>query len=518
MYRAILWNNIETLLDVLFSKTEELICLQKLLSKKRDAVSHSSFVELIPEGKGQVCQIFWTGVVKIIKDHIGGASTQSNFLRQALEGEYPKLLRLFNDLWGRLYQAGNDMTFEASAGEKLNPFQSRILDADLRDALSAFERAYLSRSLSRLFDPVNLMFSAGDIPSENELLQVFKGVSSELTVSLIDVQLSITVARNVAKTVQLMCVKCEQIVVTDGEASQVVGYPTQGQKQNVQVVNCLCKFRTGMEEILKTLPIHETGAIAISEALADVDRQVSGAISPLLSSIQDAVEAILLTLHKEDFSAEEAGDPSNSASSCSLYMKELQGFLSRVSQDFLKEFLCQGFLTTCLIPVATKCVDQFILHASLVRPLGKAGQMTLASDCAQLELALEPLVGKASSDMLGKSYGTLRAFRSLLFMQAEDVPESPLLGNALPFSTALHFLFTKSPPELKSPHDSAGWSLSRYSAWLEDHPGELERLQLLQGTLESYVAGTRARQEKSYAHPYPIMLKILEKGLNVQGN
>ena len=362
------------------------------------------------------------------------------------------------------------------------------------------------------------MFSAGEIPSENELTQVFKGVSSELTVSMIDIQLSITVAKNVAKTVQLMCVKCEQIVVTDGEASQVVGYPTQGQKQNVQVVNCLCKFRTGMEEdILKTIPIHETGSLAIVEALSHVDRQVSAAISPLLSSIQDAVEAILLTLHKEDFSADEAAAD---ATTCSLYMKELQGFLSRISEDFLKEFICQEFLTTCLIPVAIKCVDQFILHASLVRPLGKAGQMTLASDCAQLELALEPLVGgnKASSEMLGKSYSTLRAFRSLLFMQAEDVSDSPVLGQALPFSTALHFLFTKSPPELKSPHDSAGWSLSRYSAWLEDHPSELERLQLLQGTLESYVAGTRARQEKSYAHPYPIMLKILEKGLIKQGN
>ncbi len=33
-------------------------------------------------------------------------------------------------------------------------------------------RAYLSRSLSRLFDPVNLMFSAGEVPTEVELHQV----------------------------------------------------------------------------------------------------------------------------------------------------------------------------------------------------------------------------------------------------------------------------------------------------------------------------------------------------------
>ena len=80
-------------------------------------------------------------------------------------------------------------------------------------------------------------------------------------------------------------------------------------------------------------------------------------------------------------------------------------------------------------------------------------------------------------------FKVLRSFRSLLFLRAEDVPASPLLSSgALPYSTALHFLFSKAPAELKSPHDSAGWSRSRYSAWLEDHLAEGERLQLIQGS------------------------------------
>ena len=102
-------------------------------------------------------------------------------------------------------------------------------------------------------------------------------------------------------------------------------------------------------------------------------------------------------------------------------------------------------------------------------------------------------------------------------MQPEQVLESPILGTVLPYSTALHFLFSKAPEEFNSPHDSAGWSLTRYSQWLDDHPGEGARLQLLQGTLESYVAGTRARGEKSYAYPYNIMLQMLETGLPKAG-
>ena len=47
---------------------------------------------------------------------------------------------------------------------------------------------------------------------------------------------------------------------------------------------------------------------------------------------------------------------------------------------------------------------------------------------------------------------------------------------------------------------------------------ELDAQQLIEnyyhkGTLESYVAATRAKKEKNYAHPYPIMLQLLEAGL-----
>ena len=57
-------------------------------------------------------------------------------------------------------------------------------------------------------------------------LLIFKYVfyiHSELNVSAVDKALNETVARNVVKTIQLFCSKCELLVVTDGEASQVIG-------------------------------------------------------------------------------------------------------------------------------------------------------------------------------------------------------------------------------------------------------------------------------------------------------
>jgi hypothetical protein len=78
--------------------------------------------------------------------------------------------------------------------------------------------------MSRLFDPVNLMFTEGGaLPSHEEIDSLMRTVTSELSVSLVDAQLSRTVANNVGNTVKLFCAKCEQQVVTGGEATQVIG-------------------------------------------------------------------------------------------------------------------------------------------------------------------------------------------------------------------------------------------------------------------------------------------------------
>ena len=170
-------------------------------------------------------------------------------------------------------------------------------------------------------------------------------MASELNIALIDKRLSGVIGSNVAKTVRLMCVKCEGTLVTDGEASQVVGHPTQGQKRNVDVVNVMVLFRNGVAEMLAVLNPGEEAERKIREALQDVDRQVRAAIEPLMESVSDAIEAIVLTIHKEDFSKDREDDgDAGSGENCSLYMKELQGFLSRVSADFLAPFNCRDTL------------------------------------------------------------------------------------------------------------------------------------------------------------------------------
>ena len=553
-FRTQLWNNVENVLDFIYTKTCELMQLQKVLCKKRDPSLGATFAELLNHTEGgkmqqlQVLSHFWQESLKAMKGSLMKGSTSSSSIRQSFEGEFPKLVKLFNDLWQRLSTATNTYLVSDPTITVPNPFHSESRK-DVRDILTDFERVYLSRSLSRLFDPVNLMFATskvvkrslansgadnstsnntGQAPSSNELDAVVREITSELSIACkvndSNNRLWTAVAKNVAKTVRLMCNKCEESMVSgddNEETSQVVGYPTDGQRKNVKVINCLNAFHHHITKIgdhQATLDNVEAKEIILA-SLKDIDKLSRSVIEPLRDSVKDAIEAIILTMHNENhFSSED----DVVVTKISPYLRELKTFLQRACNDFLQPFQCDQLISTCTMSLALKTIDLFVQHASMIRPIGRFGQRSIVYDCDQFESILEPLVeliqrGKnmEALDDIEKSLKQVTAFKTLVFTKPECVMDmEEILSGTLKYSIVLHFLFNKAPSELKSPNDSAGWSVSRYSAWLEDHAEEKERLQLIKGALESYAAGTKLRREKSYAAPYTIMVQILQSALD----
>merc|ERR1719268_645882 len=205
-------------------------------------------------------------------------------------------------------------------------------------------------------------------------------------------------------------------------------------------LNRLSEARQGLEQLAaqQAAAIGQERVEVLLGAAREVDSQMVAACEPLLASVSDSVEAILLTMHKEDFSGEVAA-VSSPAPPCSLYMRELQAFMERISKDFLSIFTCTQFLATQLQPLAERTIHRFVLQGSLVRPLGSGGAMRLASDCAQLEFGLSSILGPSGQSSLGPtgltalggSYRLLRAFRALLFLTPEDVVSFPGLGSTL---------------------------------------------------------------------------------------
>ena len=111
----------------------------------------------------------------------------SIFVKHALESEYPKLLRLFNDLWEQL-RLNTPISIQSMSG--LEPTElprdivvTRCLHesdaAPFKDVLSPFESAYIAKSLSRLLDAVNVVFPANarNPPSKHEMIGIVKTVT-----------------------------------------------------------------------------------------------------------------------------------------------------------------------------------------------------------------------------------------------------------------------------------------------------------------------------------------------------
>lgn len=79
----------------------------------------------------------------------------------------------------------------------------------------------------------------------------------------------------------------------------------------------------------------------------------------------------------------------------------------------------------------------------------------------------------------------------------------------------LHHLFSRGCPELKSPHECLGWSVSKYVLWL-DTASTTDTLAVIQGSLEKYAKIVNAKGEKQYTPIYPIIMDLAPKLLTAK--
>ncbi|KAH6921698.1 hypothetical protein HPB50_004116 [Hyalomma asiaticum] len=511
-FRAALWTSMDRLVDSICQACCQIQQLEQVLAKKKDPVTHVVFLqELQKSGNGDILRNFWLSLAEVLSDELAkaaagkqlpdfalyGTTAESTFLRQAFEGEYPKLLSLFNGLWKRLDQieGQNPAGGDGEPGARFLGQEDFKPEEALCGTLAPLEKAYLSRSLSRLLDAINVALSGSSResrPSQDDLDGILRAISSELRVASVDTRLCRMVAKNVAQAVHQLAARCEQLAALEGsDALQVNGPATAAQQCNASLLHLLHLFQTQMDTSVETV--------------------IQSIVQPLLSAVSQSVEAIILTMHEEDFCTPAVDRMAAPDAPCSLYMRELQQFLSHCQNDFFASWPPAAAVTQGLRDLASRALELLVRHASLVRPLAEGGKMRLAADFAHMEMALAPL-GQPLAD-LGRPYKILRALRPLLFQSPQHVAQSPMLGDVVPHSLMLHFLFAKAPPELRSPYEAASWSRSRYSKWLDEHTSEKERLVLVRGAMESYVQTVRQRQGKEFAPVYPIMKEILEKAM-----
>ncbi len=451
----------------------------------------------------------------------------------------------------------------------------------LRKCFTDFENAYLNRSLSHLFDPINLIFSSSsalDKPINHADIETYlKGVQSQLQTLQYDTfnssallsldsaanskhaglmssgyssAFSDKVVGNIAKSIQMFSNKGEQLlnglnaefqssVNSSGQpggssssqstknASNIflnsnltTGLPYQIQMKNLDYINVTHDMFEQLKKQFELEKLTQKHDDKLNSALKSLLVFEENSLKPFIASASDCILAIILTMHQEDYTY---------ASSSSLYIKELQQVLQRICRDYLQQYSCKTILSGYMNQLGSRCIELFIRHSSILRPMSETCRTRMINDSHHIENIIQTQLLVKLTD-LGMSYKQLKAFRHLLETKspydasstagsslgsdvADEVHYAGVIEQQLPYNSLLHYLFSYAPNEMKSPHQNLDWSPARYSEWLEKHVNEKERLLAVKACLDAYVNLVKQRKETKFAPLYPLMTRLLEKGL-----
>lgn len=162
-----------------------------------------------------------------------------------------------------------------------------------------------------------------------------------------------------------------------------------------------------------------------------------------------------------------------------MFLKELAEKLSYVRREILSRYNVGELGQEWGLDLARHTLRTFVLHISIVKPLGETGKLQLTSDMTELEFALSSLLAEGVAqgstkqrwklDVLGADYKALRAMRHLLFLSDESLSE-PDQTSGLPPLIILHHILVRSP--LPLPHRLHGWQESQYVRFVEEHTDE----------------------------------------------
>lgn len=609
-FRANLWGNVEKITDALFDSCSQIFQLQQILEKKKDLLSNLYYIDEIDfstlfknkmylsnadsksssQNDGQndsknisfeniiidtnemtsrksieILYEQWRSLTSILNSSLLSACNRSNYIKQTFQNEYPKLLKLQNDLWLRLLQMHPlinryqylDSHVDKSKNKNNDKAEFSSSYEILRKCFYDLENSYLNRSLSHLFDPINLIFSQStDKPiSRSEIDTYIKGIQSQMQTLQYDIcnssqsfnsnsfkinlpssssTFSDKIVSNVCKSIQMYANKSDQVInslnyelannMKNNQSSTTENMDTissdQRQMRSLEHVNITHDLYEQLRQMFENdYKLNKRLEQKLSNSLKSLLAFEENALSPFIASISEYILAIMLTMHEEDLS--------QAQQTSSLYIKELNQVLQRICRDHLQLYNCKAILNPYLNQLAARCIELFIRHASIVRPLSDHSRKRLVDDSIQLESIIQIILTPKLTD-LGMVYKQLKAFRHLLQISSPLDPEKAtslgqnvvdeshydsVMGESLSYSILLHYLFSYAPTDFKAPHESLDWSIRKYSEWIDKHPGEKERLLVVKTCLEAYVNLVMQKNEKEFATIYPLMFRLLEKSL-----
>ncbi|KAL1704556.1 Golgi transport complex subunit 5-domain-containing protein [Schizophyllum commune] len=504
-WTAALWTRLESMIEEMAGCCIKVYTLEKVLKVKKDTVSQTVFLDeamKLLETKPSVT--FWTALSRSLEKHAKEACKGSTFLQQTLGGGYPRLLRLFHQFFAKI-AVHTDTVY-------IHSQQSTETILVLR-ALSTFEAFYLTRSTSKLNEAVGQAFKL--TPGATEGTNVARTVVNELDTARFDPLLVRAVAKNAAASLEMFVQRADNMVVRDRSALTLMGPAcTPQQAANAQVATCLHHCRARLAQ-LESEHIDAVCA-ALRPSIENMKRTYERVVDPLLAAIRRELAAIIARVHRFDFGR--AQDPM-SGGGASLYMKDLVEKLAFVKGEILSKFNVED-KPLWMLALAKYAIKVFVLHISIVKPLGESGKLQLTSDMAELEFGLSAFMSDGTSskrgvhlENIGDEYRMLRAMRPLLFLENAQLA-SPVYTTGLPPLIVLHHILVRSPVPL--PHTLHGWQEAEYVRWVDEHTEE-EAWTLVESGLShweqvSAAEGKDAASAKEYVELARTVLRNAQEG------
>ena len=395
----------------------------------------------------------------------------SPFMQNTLSTGYPRLLRLLHEFFTKI-AVHTDTVYT-------HQHQSPETVLVLR-AIQPFEQLYLNRSTNRLADAVVSAFAgpsslsasfsgrSAAMPSASEGVATARAIVNELDAARFDPLLVKAVARGAARAVETYVAKAEGLVARDHGATSLLGpLATPSQHANAELAGSLYHLWAPLH---RALPGHnEPTRELLGPAVERVRAAYLSIADPLLAAIRREVSALLGRMHRVDYSRD--ADPAGAnplvagANSSSAYMAELADKLALVRDEVLGPFRVGELAREWALDLARLAARLFVLHASLVSPMGELGKLKLTQDATALEFALSQGVAQHGLSLaaLGDPFRALRAFRPMLFLALAELTDGARTG-ALPELVVLHHALSRGG--LRLPHQARGWSETEYVRWL----------------------------------------------------
>ncbi|KAL9253236.1 Conserved oligomeric Golgi complex subunit 5-like protein [Drosera capensis] len=497
-----LWQRMGACMDQLHLLVVAVWHLQRVLSKKRDPLTHVLLLdEVIQDGDPMLTDRIWYSFVEAFSSQMKSAFTVSSFVKEILTTGYPKLYSMVDNLLERISRDTENV-------KGVLPAVSSDKKAQMLAAIDIFQTSFLALCLGRLSDLVNSVFpmsSRGSVPSKDHVSKIVLRIQEEIEAVQFDSQLTLLVLREIGKVLQLLAERAEYQISTGPEARQITGPATAAQLKNF----ALCQH---LQEIHARVSSLISGASDMLFTPLDALYGVAYvSVQSLFEAMLERLKSCILQIHDQNFGT--IGIDSAMENNASPYMDELQKHILHFRSEFLSRLLpsssstSAGTETICTKltrNMASMVLMFFMRHASLVRPLSESGKLRMARDMAELELAVGQNLFPV--EQLGAHYRALRAFRPVIFLETSQLESSPLLQD-LPPSVILHHLYSRGPDELLSPIQRNNLTPLRYSMWL-DSQREDQIWKGIKATLDDYAALVRARGDKEFSPVYPIMLRI----------